>query len=127
MIAGEKKGVERMLYSPILEKDIPGVEDFEPESFVPMNGTVLVILPPRIEKVGRIDLPERSFEARGVARVVAVPEDEGCPVKPGNWVVFVPDSPVPIKLGDRSDLALLHYTRDMDSDIRGVLTRSRKC
>lgn len=117
-------GAERTFYSEILEEDVSGLEGFPPESFVPCSGTILIVLPPLKEKIGSIHVPDKLQRRPGVGRVAAIPKDDPeCPFLPGDMVLFVESAPLPVTLGNRKDLALLHYTEDLESDVLGVLDR----
>lgn len=114
---------EQDYYSPILEDTVHGVEKFAVGGFRPCAGTVLVVLAPEVAKVGNIQLPDRVQERPNVGRVAAVPlDDPNCPVDPGDWVTFVPNSGRPIPLDGRKDLMLFSYTDDAGSEILGVLS-----
>ena len=110
---------ESTLYSSILEGQAKGLEIFEAEDFKPLSGTVLLVIPPKIEKKGSIDLPQTSFEDRNFGRIAAVPDDPGCPVKPGDWVVFREGSPLFLNFRERTDLAIMSYCEGPASDLLG--------
>lgn len=125
-------------YSPIVDGEMQGLERFDPESFVPLKGTVLVVLAPMITKSkAGLDLPDTVHERPGYARVAAIPREEdleenlrqislpGCPVSPGDIVIFRTGAPVPINFGDRDDLALLNYAEGPESDIMGIIPANK--
>lgn len=116
----ERTFFEKIMESPFINKD----EDLglvDPKDFIPMPGTLLVVLPPEIKKIGSIHLPAGTAEAPSYARVASVPPGGECPFTPGDWVIFRKGTPVPIGLQGRSDLALLQYTNEADSDIYGIV------
>lgn len=116
----ERTFFDRIIDSPFISKD----EDLglvDPKDFLPMPGTILVVLPPEIKKIGNIHLPSGSAEAPSYARVASCPPYEDCPFNPGDWVIFRKGTPVPIGLHGRTDLALLQYTNESDSDIYGIV------
>jgi hypothetical protein len=135
------------LYEPITSDEAKGVEGFKPEDFHPCKGTVLIIVAPIIDKIGNIHLPDAAQQVPNYGRVAAVPKrfEEGgwhppgqtkeefqeelkkgvpsdplCPVKPGDWVIFIPSSGTGIPFVGRKDLLLLSYTDDLTSEILGV-------
>lgn len=121
---------EKTLYAPILEGEISGLEDFEPEDFRPAPGTILVVRPPpKTETKGGIQLPETSLIGSQVGKVAAVPwvpaegpralgKDPKCPVDPGQFIVFRGDGS-PVNFGERKDLILIQYMDGPDSEILG--------
>ena len=113
---------ESAFYKPILEDGARGLESFDVEDFRPLPGTILVVLPPRIEVTkGGVVLPDIIHEARSFARVAAVPDDQDCPVEIGDWVIFRSEADYPIPLSGREDLALLNYSEGAESDLLGFV------
>ena len=117
----ERTFFDRIIDSPFIDKD-EDLGKIDPKDFIPMPGTILVVLPPEIKKIGNIHLPAGSAEAPCYARVASVPVGEcDCCFRPGDWVVFRKGTPTPIGLHGRNDLALLQYTNEADSDIYGIV------
>lgn len=118
-------GLERTFFDRIMDSPFSDSKEdlgkIKPEDFIPMPGTILVVLPPEIKQIGNIHLPSGSAEQPSYARVAATPEDSSCPFKSGDWVIFRKGTPVPIGLQGRDDLALLQYTDEADSDIYGIV------
>jgi len=129
----DESSMENMLYGPILEENIQGLEGFEAEFFRPCQGTILVVLPPKVTEIKGIAIPDISQKTQLVGRVAAVPkvlewsgredspkvEDSNCPVRPGDWVVFRPGASSPVMFDGRTDLVLLNYCEGPESDLLG--------
>lgn len=112
--------IEKTFYSEITDGCMAGSEGIEPEDFIPMPGTILVVLiPPKTVTPGGIILPETAQQDQTVARVAAVPDDAKCLVKPGDWVILRRESGVTVAFGQRNDLRLINYTEGPDSEICG--------
>jgi co-chaperonin GroES (HSP10) len=130
-------------YSEIAEETPQGLDKFNLEDFRPCLGTILVVLPPEVkESAGGLALPESQYHRPNYGRVVAVPTRDiecgrdsdlppgekpavasfivdGCPVKPGQWVIFRAHTGDPVEFSGRKDLVLLSYCSDAGSDILG--------
>ena len=112
---------ERTFYGRILDQTLSGLDRFPAEEFRCCPHVVLVVIPPKLEKVGSIHLPDRAKADQCVARVAAVPADGSVPnLHPGDWVVFRPGSAEPVEFQGRTDFALLEY-RDKGGNILGWL------
>lgn len=129
----------RDFYSSILDEEMSGLERFDPKDFRPCVGTILVVLPPKITRIGSIELPDAFHRDQSAGRVAAVPVeisgfegdlldpdvhdrvDPGCPVRTGDWVVFRAGAGSPVKFGGRDDLVLLNYVDGPESDILGFV------
>ena len=117
----------RDFYSPVLDAEMSGLEKFSPQDFNPCAGTILVVLPPKVMKIGSIHLVEARDQSAGT--VAAVPEDDWdgesgsdrCPVRPGDWVIFRVGAGSPVMFGGRKDLILLNYVDGPESDILGFI------
>lgn len=110
------------LYSPVTRAELSGVEEIPPEAFIPMKGTILVVVADPEEKTkGGIHLPDTCQERPNIARVAAVPDDPDCPVSPGDFVLYRRGQFVPLRFAGRSDLTLLQYTDGVDSELLGVI------
>lgn len=118
-----KLSVAERFLAPITEGEVSGIEGWEPESFRPSKGRILVVMPPELTHVGTVLLPERSQKPRGFGKVAAVPEnDPKCPCQAGDWVLLRANCGLPVEFGGRDDLILVDYTDDVASNILGVLT-----
>ena len=137
-----KLSAAERFYGPITEGEVSGIEGWEPKSFRPSNGRILVVMPPELTHIGTVLLPERSQEPRGFGRVAAVPggkdhldavtgdvvpgeRDPKCPCQVGDWVLLRASCGLPVKFGGRKDLILVDYTDDVASNILGILTGGR--
>lgn len=109
-------------YSPLTDSLMFGLKDLSPESFRPCKGNILVTLLPEVKETeGGLTLPQTLRDRPTLARVAAVPEDESCPVVPGDWVLFRQNAERVVPFGNRKDLALLEYSDDVGSSILGVI------
>lgn len=108
-------------FKPLTDQSIEGLESFSPEQFVPRPGTLLIVMPPKVEQHGSIYIPQSAQEERCFARIAVVAEEDLGRFKPGQWVVFRNNSAEPISFGGRKDLYLLHFTDEADSDVFGIL------
>lgn len=126
--------VERTYYGEILGDEVGGfVRRFQPEDFIPCRGTILIVMPPpETETSGGIKLPDRSVQDQFFARVAAVPEGdagtleaEGCPFRPGDWVVFHRNAQKNVLFENRKDVAVLQYAADASSEILGFIPADR--
>lgn len=118
----------RDFYSPVLDAEMSGLEKFSPKDFHPCVGNILVVLPPKITKVGSIHLPDAAQRDQSAGVVAAVPEESPlvvikvyCPVKLGDWVIFRVGAGSPVMFGGRKDLILLNYVDGPESDILGFI------
>jgi len=116
--------IEEALYSPVIDSLPANLKNFEPEDFHPCSGSVLVVIPPPEDRVGSIHLPEIAQTPSQAAKVAAVPEDDKCPVRPGDWVFFRHSAAVTLELGGRKDLGLLNYSDGPSSEIIGFIRGS---
>lgn len=135
-----EKTVEQQLFGAFLGSDSAGVSRYLPEQFVPRPGNVLVVMAPKIKRVGNIELPEDSQQQPNYGRVCAVPapkmtvgavgsapeEYKVCPFNIGDVVLLQDGAGVPIEFRDergrpRTDLRILQYTDGIESEIIGVL------
>lgn len=120
----ESTTMERVFYGKILDSLTSDVTDLEPEDFRPVSGTILCVLPPPKKKSeGGIHIPDSAVESSDLVRVAAIPEDDECPVEPGDGVVFQKGCNVHVPFGGRDDLILLSYCNDASSEIRGIIPR----
>jgi hypothetical protein len=111
-------------YREITDGEAAGFESLDPEQFAPCKGTILVVLPPAIAKLGNIAIPDAMQERPSYGRVASIPDDPNCPVERGQWVAFVQNCGRPIAFGGRQDLLLINYTDDVESEILGILNEA---
>lgn len=110
------------LFRPILENEVRGLEGFDPQTFVPNTGNLLVVLPPPVTKIGNIELPDNAHYQVNYGRVAAVPTfDAECPYEQGDVVVFREGTATPIPFAGRKDLCLLAYCDGPESDVLGKI------
>ena len=111
---------ERTFFSPLLDAQTNGLEEFRVEEFRPCIGTVLVVTPPpRTKTKGGLTLPESAIGMPTWGVVASVPLDCDCPVNIGDKVVFREGAGTAVAFNDRKDLLLLQYTDEADSEILG--------
>ena len=120
------------MYAPMLEQ-AGEMSNFEPESFEPMVGSIVVVVPPPKETTdGGIVLPDIAQLPAVYGRVAAVPSDPNCPVDVGDTVVFRDGSGQPLTLKNttgtkgkcRSDILLLQYEDGPASEILGRIRKT---
>lgn len=130
---------EKTYFDKIMADTVDDLKDIDPERFIPCKGTLLIVVPPKVEKIGSIYLPDSAgeMEQRCLAKIAAVPlgwymgtggkdpEDELVAIdnkfKPGMWILFRAGSADPVKFFNRTDLMLLSYTNDVDSNVLGII------
>lgn len=112
-------------YAPILDDRLTfGLKYIEPESVRPCKGTIFVVLPDKQTKTeGGVILPGTMDIPSEIARVASVPVpcDEKCPVVVGDWVIFRAGVYELAPFGGRTDLAVLQYTDEVDTQVLGVI------
>lgn len=108
-------------YAAVLPAEATDVRQFKPEDFVPLSGTVLIIMPDKEDRSGTINLPERVQADPSFARVAAIPDDPNCPVKPGDFVIFNPGAPEKLRFGNRDDIYFVRYCDGPESEITGYI------
>jgi len=131
--------IEKEHYAEILSEsfaDLDFMKRINPEQFIPCKGTLLIVVPPEIKKIGNIFLPDSAEEMqqRCLARIAAVPPvgfeikenndfsyNTESMFKPGMWILFRAGSADPVPFAGRDDLFLLSYTDDVDSNVLGII------
>lgn len=122
-------------FDAVLPSEAAAIRKFDPEDFVPLAGTVLIVMAPKQTETegddagdGRLHLPDTVQANPNFARVAAVPLSQGvldsrCPVRPGDIVVFNPGAPEKLTLGDRDDLYFVRYCDGPESEITGFIPK----
>lgn len=109
------------VYVPFSEGQVNGLEDFDPEQFIPASGNIIVVTPPPITQTkGGVHLPDTAVERPCIGRVAAVPRgDFECPFDKGDLVIFRAMSGQIMPFRNRTDILLLQYTGGPDSEVLG--------
>lgn len=111
---------QEQFFQQILDSTMGDLEEFDPEGLQCSVGNILVITVPEKEvSDGGIHIPSIARQKSCVARVASVPDDLGCPVEPGWWVVFRQFAGTVVPFGTRDDLLILQYEQGPGSDLLG--------
>ena len=114
-----------MFYGKLTDPLVAPLAGLKPEHLRPTKGYILVALVPKKDMLGSIHIPAIAQSQDPFARVISVPDDDKCPCKPGDWVIFVNTTEVSVPFEGRDDIARVGYDNEAGlSDIVLVLDKS---